>query len=209
MWRICLLVLLAVSFAAPLFAGQEKADGTFRSVNKHLYGQVESAPGDEAPPPPTEDRPAAAEVDAPSADQAAAATDDGHFIQQDDFFLATEPMGQSSWIYVKLAKMVTPPAAATKNEAEFYQIIDGNKLWTRHYWKTRPADKGDLKLGAVVVAFDKQGESDVYIAPESKEESRGGSWFMAKVTDLSDLYKGYVTVSGNYKVSLGNLRVKK
>jgi hypothetical protein len=30
---------------------------------------------------------------------------------------------------------------------------------------------------------------------------------MAKVTDLSDMYRGHVTVSGNYKISLNNLRV--
>lgn len=30
---------------------------------------------------------------------------------------------------------------------------------------------------------------------------------MARITDTSNLYKGYVTVSGNYKVGQGNLRV--
>ncbi len=209
MRRICFIVLLAVSFAAPVFAGQDKADKTFGSANKHLYGQVESAPGDDAVVSPTGDNPAVTETDAPSPGQVAGATDDEHYIQQDDFFFSTEPLGQSSWIYVKLAKMVTPPTSATKNEAEFYQITDGNKIWTKHYWTTRRTDKGDLKLGTVVVAFDKQGEKEIYVAPDSKEEGRGGSWFMAKITDLSDLYKGYVTVSGNYKVSLGNLRVKK
>ena len=219
MWRICFIVLLVVSFAAPLSAEQEPVDDTFRTVNKHLYGQEESAPGspatgEEPPgsdtaPPPTGNRPAVTDADAPSSGQPAEASDDEHYIQQDDYFVATEPLGQSSWIYVKLAKMVTPPATQTKQEAEFYQIIDGNKLWTKHYWKTRRANKGELKLGAVVVAFEKQGENEVYFAPESKEESRGGSWFMAKITDVSDLYKNFVTVSGNYKVSIGNLRVKK
>jgi hypothetical protein len=33
------------------------------------------------------------------------------------------------------------------------------------------------------------------------------NWFMAKITDISDLYKGYVTVSGGYKVNPKNLRV--
>jgi hypothetical protein len=29
---------------------------------------------------------------------------------------------------------------------------------------------------------------------------------MAKITDISDLFKGYVTVSGGYKVKINNLR---
>jgi hypothetical protein len=208
MWRICFVLLLALAIAAPLLADQEKVDDTFSTVNKHLYGQGETSPGDDASPQPTGGRPAVTDADTTDPAQPAEASDDEHYIQQDDFFVSAEPQGQNSWIYVKLAKMVTPPTTKTKKEAEFYQIIDGNKLWTRHYWKTRQAGKGELKLGTVVVAFDKQGENEVYVAPESKEESRGGSWFLAKITDVSDLYKGFVTVSGNYKVNIGNLRVK-
>src|SRR6185369_6375755 len=208
MWRICFIVMLIVFIAVPLSAGMKEVDDTFSAANKHLYGQEESAPGtlatgeesqgDDAAPQPTRGRTAVTDTGAPSAGQPES-SDDEHYIQQDDFFISAEPLGQNSWIHVKLAKMVTPPATKTKQEAEFYQITDGNKLWTKHYWKTRLAGKGDLKLGTVVVAFDNQGDNEVYIAPESKEASRGGSWFMAKITDVSDLYKSFVTVSGNYK----------
>jgi hypothetical protein len=30
---------------------------------------------------------------------------------------------------------------------------------------------------------------------------------MAKITDMSDRHKGYVTVSGGYKISLENIRI--
>ena len=63
------------------------------------------------------------------------------------------------------------------------------------------------RLGLAVIAFNDHRRNDVYGAPEQKDRARGGSWFMARITDMSDMYKGYVTVSGNYKVSLQNLRV--
>ena len=97
--------------------------------------------------------------------------------------------------------------ASTKGEAEFMKVRDGKNYWTRHYWQTRIASQNELRLGLVVIAFNDHRRHDVYGAPEKKDRARGGSWFMAKITDTSDLYKGYVTVSGNYKVSLQNLRV--
>jgi hypothetical protein len=158
-------------------------------------------------PPPSKGRREAPEENAPPVAQRGDAADDGHFIQRDDFFISDQPLGQNSWIYVTLAKMVTPPSSSTKREAEFFQVRDGNKVWTKYYWQTRRAGSAELKLGTVVVAFNDHTENEVYLAPEGKEDARGRNWFMAKVTDTSDLYKGYVTVSGNYKVSTGNLRV--
>ncbi len=134
--------------------------------------------------------------------------EDEHFIQSDDYFISEEAFATQSWIWVSLAKMATPPSAATKKEAEFLKIHDGNKVWTKYYYKTAIAKKSDLKLGTVIIAFNDNNQNDIYSAPDSKENSRGGSWFMGKIIDMSDLYKGYVTVAGNYKVSPKNLRIK-
>lgn len=221
MWRIVFTVLLLVMFALPALADDEmmqEIDDTFRSVNKHLYGvgdetqhpqpaKERATPPEETAPPPKSRRPVPDE-DAPPV-MVSDAGEDEHYIQLDDYFISDEPLGQHSWIWVGLAKMVTPPSAATKKEAEFFQVKDGNKVWIKNYWQTRRAQKVELKLGTVVVAFNDHRQDDIYSAPESKETARGGSWFMAKITDLSDLYKGYVTVSGNYKVSPNNLRVIK
>lgn len=134
------------------------------------------------------------------------ADDDAHFIQADDYFISNDVLKQG-YIRVELAKMKTPATAQTKNEAEFLKVADGDELWTKNYWSTRIATKEELKIGLVVIALDVCGDQDVYRAPENKEEARTSPWFMAKITDVSDMYKGYVTVSGGYKVSLGNLRV--
>lgn len=133
--------------------------------------------------------------------------DDGHFIQGDDYFIQHHGLEGHTWIWVELAKMVNAPSGNTKGEAEFMKVRDGKNYWTSHYWQTRVAYQSELRLGLPVIAFNDHRRNDVYGAPETKSGARGGNWFMAKITDTSDLYKGYVTVSGNYKVSLQNLRV--
>ena len=102
--------------------------------------------------------------------------------------------------------MKTPATAQTKNEAEFLTVRDGEEIWTKYYYKTRIAAKPELKLGLEVFVFD-MNDNDIYRAPENKDEAIGNNWFMAKITDMSDMYKGYVTVSGGYKVKFDNIRV--
>ncbi len=133
--------------------------------------------------------------------------DDDHYIQQDDFFVQHHGLDNRTWIWVELAKMVVAPSGNTKGEAEFMKIKDGRNYWTSHYWRTRIAEQGELRLGLQVIAFNDNHANGVYNAPLKKDRARGGGWFLARITDMSDLYKGFVTVSGNYKVSLRNLRI--
>lgn len=134
-------------------------------------------------------------------------TGDAHYIEADDYFYSKEAF-KSGWIYVRLGKMVQPATKQTKNEALFMDVIEGNEVWTKNYWSTRKAEKADIKMGAIVIIFDAP-DGDIYVAPQRKQEARTGGWFMAKITDLSDLYQGAVMVSGGYKISVDNLRVKK
>jgi len=153
-------------------------------------------PGDEPPPRQSESRPAPPR-----------GNDDAHFIQADDYFISTRELGSNTYIYVDLAKMVTPPSTVSKDEGEFMKVRDGQNLWTSHIWQSRIASQNELKLGMLIIAFNDNHGKDVYQAPRKKDSARGGSWFIAKITDMSDTYKGYVTVSGNYKIGLGNLRI--
>lgn len=207
------------------FAVADELEDTFKKVDKHLYGigetVQEASPGqqDEEPPPPQEQKPRVKRQAAPpvyeqapdsdSGSTTVAGGDDDHYIQSDDYFVQKHDLGKNAWIWVDLAKAVTPPTSSSKGEGEFMKVRDGENYWTRHYWQTRIAKKSELKLGMHVIAFNDHKRGDVYQAPERKDEARGGGWFYAKITDLSDLYKGYVTVSGNYKVGLGNLRTIK
>ena len=133
---------------------------------------------------------------------------DAQYIQSDDYFIAQELYNGQNWIRVTLAKQLKAPSAQTKNEAQFMQVLDGKEVWTKYYYRTRIATSSDIRMGAVIIALDVAGDEEVYRAPESKEEARTAPWFMAKITDVSDLHKGYVTVSGGYKVSVEALRVK-
>lgn len=135
------------------------------------------------------------------------ANDDDHYIQPNDYFISDKPLEGNDWIYVWLAKMVTAPSAATKGEGEFFKISDGNKVWTKHYWKSAIGTKSDLRIGNQIICYEGRQIVDVYSVPESKDSARGNAWFMARIVDTSDLYKGYVTVAGGYKVSPANLRV--
>lgn len=143
----------------------------------------------------------------PAAGLGGDAIDDDHFIQKDDYFVSTTALDKNPYIYVSLSKMVTQPSARSKGEAEFFKVIDGSRMWTRYFYRSRIAGDSEIRLGTVVLVFEGRIDENVYLPPETKESARGGTWFMAKVTDVSDLYRGHVTVSGNYKVSVGNLRV--
>ncbi|MBM9502270.1 hypothetical protein JWG44_18625 [Leptospira sp. 201903071] len=134
------------------------------------------------------------------------AEEDAHYIQPDDFFISKEEFKNQSWIYLHLAKQLTPPSAKTKSEGEFLQVHDGNKVWTKFFYSTEIAKQNDLKIGINVIIAD-LGTEDGYRAPENKEEARTCSWFIAKITDVSDLYKGVVTVSGGYKIKVDAIRV--
>jgi len=156
--------------------------------------QVE--PRDEPPPRPRESRPAPSH-----------GGDDAHYIQPDDYFINNEGLGNHSYIYVHLSKMVTPPHSNRKDEGEFMKVSDGQNQWTSYIWQSRIASQNELKIGMHVIVFNDNNQNGVYQAPKKKDRARGGQWFYAKVTDMSDTYKGFVTVSGNYKVGLNNIRI--
>jgi len=133
-------------------------------------------------------------------------TGDDHYIDSDVMFVSKEPFKGSGWIYVQTAKVVTPPSSKTKNEGLYMIISNGEEIWTKYFWKTRIASEKELKIGLVVIAFER-GDDGVYYSPEDKSQALSYNWFMAKITDLSDKHKGYVTVSGGYKINLENMRV--
>jgi len=134
------------------------------------------------------------------------ATGDEHYIDDDVLFVSKDAFKGSGWMHVKAAKEITPPSSKTKNEGQYMIISNGDEIWTKNHFKTRIASEKELKLGLLIIAFD-DSDDGVYIAPQNKSDAIKDNWFMAKITDMSDKYRGYVTVSGGYKVSLENIRV--
>lgn len=133
---------------------------------------------------------------------------DLHFITDDDYFYSEEKF-ESGWMYVRIGKMLQSPAIDTKNMAKVMDVVTGNESWTENVWQTRLATSSDIKLGKIVIIFDRIEGNDLYCKPVDSEEARTGSWYMAKITDTSDLFQNAVMVSGGYKVKTDNLRVIK
>lgn len=132
--------------------------------------------------------------------------DDEHFILDDEYFVSAEKFSLP-WKYVYLAKMMAPATKETKNEAQFMMVASGDEIWTKFYYRTRKLAEGEIKVGLEVICCEASDDEGVYRSPENKDEARSNAWFMAKITDVSDKYKGYITVSGGYKVRLNNMRV--
>ena len=137
----------------------------------------------------------------------AAPNEDQHWFQPDDYVIGQGELGNGGWQYVSLAKLQQAPSDATKGEGKFFDLKAAKEVWTAHYWRSRPATQDDLKLGAMVMCFDWDKRDNVRHAPTSKERSRtSGAWWMGRITDTSDLYKGAVTVV-TYSCSPDTLRV--
>ncbi|MBM4403566.1 MAG: LPP20 family lipoprotein [Candidatus Cloacimonetes bacterium] len=132
---------------------------------------------------------------------------DSHYVQSDDFFVFDVPLGSNEYIYVHLAKLQTPPSAATNNQAEFFLVMSGDRQWKDHWVRTRKAQTEDLRIGAEIIVFDQTDNSGVYRSPISNQEARSHNWYMTRITDLSDMYKGYVLGSGGLKIGLTCIRI--
>lgn len=211
--RLLLCGALLLGGAGAFVYAQDDEDAT-KSINS--YNEEGTGFGAPAQEKPVKKKSPAAVKSAPtvrssgedeSGASAAPAGEDDQYIQADDYFISDEAFTAQAWIWVSLSKMVTPPTETSKKEAEFMKVTDGNKVWTKYYYKSVIAKKSDLKLGTVIIGFNDNNRDEIYMPPDSKASARGGAWFLGKITDLTDLYKGYVTIAGNYKLSPKNLRI--
>jgi len=133
------------------------------------------------------------------------AREDAHWVQADDYFMANRAFKQG-WLRVFLAKMKEPPKAGGDGEALFFVIRDGGDERSAHFYRTRPAVKTDLVLGALLICFENNKRHNVYEAPKSKDNARPGAWWIGRITDLSDMDKGYATLAGSYHCAPDALR---
>jgi hypothetical protein len=196
------LAVMAVVAAGCSSRGSSKGDMAMDVFNRVSSMNTDSITGKKSDTSDSEVAASKKRAEAPGADGS-----DAHYIQPDDYFVDKDAYVGKTWMYVRLAKVVTAPGAATKYEGQFMLVHDGKEMWTKNYWKTRIATKADIRLGAVVIIFEGNRRDDVYSAPATKKEARNEAWFMAKITDTSDIYKGYVMVSGGYRVDVDNMRV--
>lgn len=132
---------------------------------------------------------------------------DNHFVQSDDYFILQDPLEGNAWVYSTIAKMTVSPSLSTDNQAQFFRIMDGESLWTRHWVKTRLATKADLAIGKKVVFLDITDHQGLYRSPESNQEARSSYWLHSRIVDTSELFKGYVMVGDGLKVREKAIRI--
>ena len=136
---------------------------------------------------------------------------DPQFVDSADYFVRTEPYEGGYGGGVTLARMVRAPTTASSGEAEFVSLQNtgglrsGQRIWTRHFWRTQPATQQDLRDGATVIAFDAQTDG-VYRKPQDRFEALTTGWWIGAVTDLSGMFRGEVQ-AGDYRVRPDALRV--
>jgi len=93
----------------------------------------------------------------------------------------------------RVAKILTPASAATKNQAEALWISDGKKQWVNFVVGSRKATKADLTVGAPV--FYLAGWADHEKVPA--DDYRKDYWRLGNITSVELLYKNQVEISGD------------
>ncbi len=158
---------------------------------------VAPAPAPAAPAP----APAAAAVAQPG-------VMDAHFIYPDEAFVLDDAFKtEESWSYAKLAKVRQLPSVQTKGQGHYFVLSPGKEVWTEHAYATRVATQADLVLGATIVIFEDNQRDQIYRAPVDQQAARTRSWFISRITDVSDLFKGQVMAGGRYQVEVKNIRI--
>lgn len=134
-------------------------------------------------------------------------SEDRQFLHPDHYLVGDAELPEKDWRRIFAAVAIQPPSAATKGEGQMLMANSGNVLWTKHAWRTRLADPKDLVLGAHVYCLDARDHNGLFRNPENRREALGHAWFVAKITDTSELFKNVVTLGGNFKANIDALRV--
>jgi hypothetical protein len=145
-------------------------------------------------------------------DAAQGGSEDRHWIRSDEVFMAMYD-GQSgmSCFEVTPGRVVEAASEATKGQAKLWELRRGQERWSADVYRSRPAEKGDLRNGVRVIFF--KGPMDggrSHGAPRTREDARpgGDAWFCSTIADDSEAFKGEYKVAGyDYACKVEALRV--
>jgi hypothetical protein len=111
---------------------------------------------------------------------------------QEVYFGSETPLGDDSWIRVSPCageSTVSMLALDSKNCGLAGSGASGKGIYL---WKSRAALPADLRPGVLVVAQD---------------EVNDEGWFLAKVTDVSELSRGHIAISAPFRAQLKHVRI--
>ena len=131
---------------------------------------------------------------------------DEHFLSPEHYIIASKPLPDKNYIYAAVGAPVQEPSPQTNNEGHFVNLHTGEITWTGHAWKTRPATQADLKPGVYAFVLHKR-QGGTYVKPSERTQALSDRWWIMKITDTSQLYRGTVGVAGGYTVSADAIRV--
>jgi hypothetical protein len=104
------------------------------------------------------------------------------------YFVSDEPLGARGWV---AARPCPKESRAFKGVQGPESCADAAGDAGGYFWESRSALAADLRPGTLVVAT----------------QAKKGSWFIARVTDLTELRNGYVGVSAPFKAPVQGLRI--
>ena len=136
---------------------------------------------------------------------------DRHFLDPNEYFISRDSMrGVTTWLAV--ARQTVGPTSTSRGDAQFLVVVGGGgfqvgqTVWTRYFWKTRPAATTEATLGMRVFCSNRS-TNGVYRSPVSRDEAMRSGWWSAVVTDVSDAFRGEVR-AGAYRANIECLRVE-
>ena len=112
--------------------------------------------------------------------------------QQEVYFGSETPLGDDNWIRVSPCageSTVSMLALDSRNCGLPGSGASGKGIYL---WKSRAALPADLRPGVLVVAQD---------------EVNDEGWFLAKVTDISELSRGHIAISAPFRAQLKHVRI--
>lgn len=152
--------------------------------------------------------PSPAVVARPASSEVADAGADAHYVHVDEYLVMEQPLTSQAFVFASVAKMQARPSPEHELQGRFLRLLDNVLIWTNHYAKTRVARESDLVLNREVYFLQLTDANGNHRAPLSSEETRNDWWIKARITDLSNKNKGFVQVSGGYRVHINALRVE-
>jgi hypothetical protein len=144
---------------------------------------------------------------APATSQVTSPAADAHFVVVNDYFIMEQPLVDQSYVYSAIARMEMAPSPATNDQGKFRRLLDDQAVWTKHYTKTRIARDTDFVEEVEIFFLNVVDDNGIYRAPQSSSECQTGWWYKARVTDISEKHRGFLTVSGGFRVHLNAIRV--
>jgi hypothetical protein len=164
------------------------------------WGRAQRPPGPAA----TSGAPATPEPVAGSATPARGSiAEDAMWFQPDDYLVSAHPYRGERLDELRVAKMLKPPPAP--GTVTPFLDANGTEITTEYYWRTRVATPGDVAVGALAFC-----RSEYHAAegktPTDRSESRMRPWMLGRVTDVSRLDAGEVTIA-NTRCELAAVRV--